>query len=172
MRGAVLAAVVATLATVPATAYGEAPRGDSVMGSGGFLNSCPGGCAAFTIDAHSDGAGGGPTGTYTSGGGTPSNNHSFDGRVTCLKVSGNLAVVGVYGTLRVFGDAYGPDPPPPRQGAFWIYLRDNGASSGQVYPDEVAGHYLRYPPPTPTPSPTAAPRLNRPSSSRVFRAAT
>jgi hypothetical protein len=86
---------------VPAVAGAQAPAQDSVTGrSNLYFNPTDLVPVAgqTTLDAHSGPAGENPTGTFFAhfGGG---NGPNYTGSVTCLAVNGNLAVIGVEGTV-------------------------------------------------------------------------
>lgn len=94
----------AVLAVAPTLAHAEAGPGDSAVGSG---TQCFEPCneseyygeVSFAIDAHSDPQGGSAQGSVSWGGnyGSPSSQFALQGTVTCLRVVGDVAVVGFTG---------------------------------------------------------------------------
>jgi hypothetical protein len=127
----------------------QAPAGDSVVGHGTVFTAF-----SITISASSGPSGEQPSGTYRSGGGTPTSSYAFDGAVTCLKVTGNIAVVGVYGTYsRRFGD---PTRPPilVQDAAAYVYLRDNGPDIADATPDGISDPFMSGQPPVASSPPT------------------
>jgi hypothetical protein len=101
-RAVLIPAVVGTVALAsPAIAASQTPVGDSVTGSG-----VSGGCGGnVAFDAHSGPSGESPTGTVQCG-------TLFSGPVTCLAVTGNVALLNVqdarFGTVAVRVTDNGP----------------------------------------------------------------
>jgi hypothetical protein len=129
MRSFVLPIVVVTVAAAlvtPASASGQAPAGDSVVGDQSDLEVL----FFFHIDATSGPAGENPAGTVTmqSGGG---NAPFFSFTVTCLSVSGSTAIIGVGGTVFGFGTQL------PARGL--IRVVDAGGPSSGLDTIETAG---------------------------------
>ena len=82
---------LAVVLFVPASAAGQAPGQDSVVGSGvGNVPQLP---IPFDIDAHSGPSGENPTGTVRFV--SEPFGVRIEGSVTCLRVSGNRAVIGI-----------------------------------------------------------------------------
>jgi hypothetical protein len=131
MRKVVLLAVL-PLAVAPllpaATAAAQAPVGDSVVGSGRdcFVDDT---CtpvpadSTFVVDARSGPAGENPTGeaSYSTGFGFART--LVSGRVVCMSVNGNVAVVGIVG--RVVAPGLGIDIPASAV----ITVRDQGGEA-------------------------------------------
>lgn len=90
-RLSVMASVCAVLA-MPALAAGQAPLEDSVVGSG--VGNVPQFPVPFDIDAHSGPSGENPTGTVRFVSQLPPEIR-LEGPVTCLRVSGDRAVIGI-----------------------------------------------------------------------------
>ena len=163
MLVAALSLAAAALAGMSATAAAQPPGGDSVAGSATSecffvvdLPPFPSFCALsyiLNIDAHSGPAGQNPTGTVTvdEHGNTPSSASLTNAVVTCLSVSGRVAIIGITGTrvgnggfilptaglVRVV-DAGGPD---------------SGADTFQFALEKSSP----VPPPPPLPGPTSCP---------------
>lgn len=140
IKAAVLAALAA-LAMTPGIATAQAGE-DSVVGR---VFGFPEGTVYFAsdVDAHSGPSGENPSGSVNYQQGTPAYTESLpEGRVTCLAVSGNRAVVGGFGLRSVGGYSFPPEfpPPPPADAGFYLLLVDNGQPvPGQdLGPDEVA----------------------------------
>jgi hypothetical protein len=130
LLGVLVAAAGACLA-LPGVAGAQAPAQDSVVGG-----LSPGIFEFFNVDVRSGPAGEAPTGTLTYFAGTPTNNVEFaSSTISCLAVTGNIAVVGATGvrrTVRVGPDGFvvteentgfvaiitdnGPAEPPPPTG--------------------------------------------------------
>jgi hypothetical protein len=98
-RAAVLFAAVMVLATAP-SATAQVPPGDSVTGD---LFDRDTGTQVLGIDARSGPSGENAAGTATwhIGGGL---GPTWDASVSCLAVTGNIAVIGFSGTLFFFGE--------------------------------------------------------------------
>jgi hypothetical protein len=115
----IVPALAASLGLALAPAAGaQTPAQDSVTGTGANcvqVGTCPPGVTAdywsLTVDASSGPSGGDPAGTVTwyqryLGGGTRG---AVD--VTCLSVSGDVAIIGIAGTRTFFG-VFGEIPQP------------------------------------------------------------
>jgi hypothetical protein len=89
-------------------AAAQTPVGDSVTGSAQdcFFDPCgdPSLDTFLSVDAHSGPSGENPTGEASYHGGFPSG--TFSGRVTCMSVSGNVAVIGLVGELDAPGHGF------------------------------------------------------------------
>jgi hypothetical protein len=95
--------LAAAFVAFPASSGAQAPSGDSVVGSGTAAD--PSILANFDLDAHSGPSGENPTGTASFAAvGFP--DLRVAGRVTCLSVAGNRAVVGIDNSLG--NSAFGP----------------------------------------------------------------
>ena len=106
-----IAVAAATALTVPTAARAQAPAGDSVTGTGTAAFFGP-----FTIDAHSGPSGENPTGRAS----FDTEEVSFEGPVSCLRVSGNVGRFNVsLGRITV-----------------WFEVTDN---AGSGLPDTIAG---------------------------------
>ena len=105
-------AVVLGLVLAP-TAYGQVPPQDSVVGSA-IVDESINAPEGIWIDAHSGPSGENPTGTVSlnrcvgSSGAFCGPSGVKSGRVTCLNVQGNHAVVGFYGYPTIYGGGDGP----------------------------------------------------------------
>jgi hypothetical protein len=101
---------IVALATTPVTATGESPGTDSVSGSAKqcveliVIPPDVSECARelqLTVDVESGSAGENPAGsvTWSQLGLTPGGSPSLTAEATCLSVSGDVAIIGVTGTL-------------------------------------------------------------------------
>jgi hypothetical protein len=145
-RFAAAVAAIGSLAAVPDAAGAQVPNGDSVVGQ---ATDCDQGippefCFLFstsvTLDARSGPAGDAATGTVASTVTISRNQSGIRGTVTCLAVSGNVAVVGFTGT-------YFPFSPPPVPAAGRIRVTDGGGPASGA--DTFALSFTSgFPPPT------------------------
>jgi hypothetical protein len=131
MRIVAVIAATAALLVLPGAAAGQAPAADSVVGDA-FDCSTPTNCIqgeGLFVDAHSGPSGEAPGGTLRNDtvGSTPAGSSTFEGEVTCLSVSGRVAVVGFTG-MRQFGGAVGIVVP---EAGFARIADRGGPNSGQ-----------------------------------------
>jgi hypothetical protein len=105
----VVGLTVAAMLVSCGAATAQVPARDSVTGSATDCQDPPTGCLelspfsqyfSLTADAHSGPAGENPTGTvnWRLNGGTPSSAIATDTQVSCLSVTGNVAIIGVTGS--------------------------------------------------------------------------
>src|SRR5215211_2784551 len=97
--GVVVVAAVTWLGLAPSTPA-QTPQGDSVTGT--LFDQIETGTSVFGMDAHSGASGENPSGTadWHVGGG---NGRSWTVSITCLSVTGNMAILGFTGTTRFLG---------------------------------------------------------------------
>jgi hypothetical protein len=123
----ILAVAIGTVLALPGASWAQAPAQDSVTGSG-TSSSC-GGAGQIEVDARSGPNGENPSGFVTCG-------TLFSGQVSCLAVSGNVALLNVQSA--VFG-------------AVAVRITDAGATGDtfEAFPvpgcPVAAGSYLDFP---------------------------
>lgn len=121
-------------------AGGDGPRQDRLAGGGIFGPGCTDGPMPFclaaarsvSIDAASNPEGGGAYGTYYSGR-QGSGFTGLVGRVTCLEVDGDSAVVG----------GWIVDPAPGAPDVFFIYMQDLG-TAGSAVGDRASANFVDF----------------------------
>jgi virginiamycin B lyase len=119
---AVLSTAIAMLA--PAAADAQVPRRDTVTGTLFVEPQCPG-CVTpprYVFDAVSEAGGGRPQGTVSYVTGERAGTFIVGGMVTCLRVSGTRATIGVNFEMP-------PGGSPPGSRSALLFLQDNGAAS-------------------------------------------
>jgi hypothetical protein len=100
---AALALAVAIVLPIPASAAGQVPIEDSVIGAGANLRFTD-----IQLDAHSDPSGANPRGRVSI-----STSSTFEGPVVCLTVTGNRALIGFTDPFAGFILALAIDNRPP-----------------------------------------------------------